>query len=358
MTPKTLLLAVLLALNGTLAQAEAPINTDVPACTAAGNVTPICGLLAPEDIELLPDGQHLLISQAGRAPDHADGGLFVLNLQTKAVQALPITAGHQPGWGDADCTEPFTQHAGHGLQLTRRKDGRWQLLLVNHQGREAVELFELQRQGDQYQAVWRGCVVNTTDGMYNDVAALPEGGFVATVMFTNDLLKEPAIFKAMASGRYPGHLVEWQADTGLKRLPQSEALFNNGVQVSADGRHVYFAAWVGQQIATYDRSLQHIVSTAAVPFYPDNLSRRADQTFLVTGIDDLRLYEACMGTPRAFCPTAFSVAVFDPATQQMTTLYRGAPGLLSGASVALQLGSKLYVGSYAGDRLLEIDLAK
>jgi hypothetical protein len=39
------------------------------------------------------------------------------------------------------------------------------------------------------------------------------------------------------------------------------------------------------------------------------------------------------------------------------TLYHAPPGILSAASVAVQLGNTLYVGSAMGDRLLEVDLS-
>ena len=83
----------------------------------------------------------------------------------------------------------------------------------------------------------------------------------------------------------------------MKRLPQSEAQFNNGVQVSRDGRFAYFNAWVGKQIVTYDRKAQRIVNTAGLSFYPDNLTMRTDQTLVAAGIDDLGVFEACMALP-------------------------------------------------------------
>jgi hypothetical protein len=55
------------------------------------------------------------------------------------------------------------------------------------------------------------------------------------------------------------------------------------------------------------------------------------------------------------CPIGFAVAAIDPDAMQVEPLYRGAPGLLPVASVALQLGNDLYVGAVSGERLLKID---
>src|ERR1700732_5523221 len=40
-----------------------PQNATPPPCVASNGITPICGVHAPEDIELLPDDRHLLISE-------------------------------------------------------------------------------------------------------------------------------------------------------------------------------------------------------------------------------------------------------------------------------------------------------
>ena len=45
------------------------------------------------------------------------------------------------GWGTPDCPgEPDKAFAPHGIHLSRRGDGRLQLLVVNHGGREAIEV--------------------------------------------------------------------------------------------------------------------------------------------------------------------------------------------------------------------------
>jgi hypothetical protein len=47
----------------------------------------------------------------------------------------------------------------------------------------------------------------------------------------------------------------------------------------------------------------------------------------------------------------------DPVTLALGSLYHAPAGILSGASVAVQVRNKLYIGSFMGDRLLEIDLS-
>jgi hypothetical protein len=91
-----------------------------------------------------------------------------------------------------------------------------------------------------------------------------------------------------------------------------------------------------------------------------NLTLDDRGALIATGIDDLddwRARTAAQGRiSRDKLP--FSIARIEPSTFDATPLFRGGPGLLEGgASVALLAGDALYVGSYAGDRLLKIESA-
>jgi hypothetical protein len=327
-----------------------------PSCSPAGNVTPICGLHAPEDLELLPDGKHLLVSQM---PDHANpnsGGLAVMDLATNRVQPLMIKNEFKAGWGETSCNSPLQKLGPHGIHLSKRPDGALQLLVVNHAERESIEMLELVSDGNSYSGVWRGCVVNATGGLHNDVAATPEGGFIATVMMDKTLRAKPDAINIMLSGADTGYLVEWTAAKGMVKLPNSESPFNNGVQVSRDGKFALFNAWTGKQVRQYERETQRVSAIIDLPFYPDNLTLRADGKLVVAGIDELGSWKNCVTTHSDFCMTGFAAAVIDPLTMKSTPLYHAAPGVLAGASVALQLKQTLYIGTYQGDRLLKVAL--
>jgi len=69
-------------------------------------------------------------------------------------------------------------------------------------------------------------------------------------------------------------------------------------------------------------------------------------------------WKACALAQSSFCGTGFTVATLNPDTMATTLLYHGAPGILAGASVGVQLDNALYVGSFMGDRVLKIALRK
>ena len=332
-------------------------NGTAPPCVASHGITPICGVHGPEDIEVLPDGKHLLVSELAGDFIHAvDPALLVVDLATDRVHALPMQSKPETGWGEDSCKAPPAHMGSHGIHLSKRDDGRMEVLAVNHVERESIEAIELMHNSSGYAGVWHGCVTHPT-GLFNDVAATGDGGFVATIMMEKSLNAQKDATEIILSGKDTGYLVEWHPGRSLVRLPNSEAPLNNGIQLSKDRRFIYFNAWSAGQVRKYDRQAQRVVKVVDVPFQPDNLSVRGDGTLLVTGIDDLRSWKACVLGHRAFCEMGFTVMTLDPDTWTTKLLYHGAPGILSGASVAVEVKDKLYVGTFMGDRLLKIDLA-
>ncbi|MFL9888838.1 hypothetical protein PQR66_37830 [Paraburkholderia agricolaris] len=337
--------------------AKTPSDTAPPSCNPVGAISPVCGVHGPEDIELTPDARHLVISELPEHFDHPARGLMLMDLTTDHVAPLSISSKFEVGWGDPTCTAPPAQIGSHGIHLSRRPDGRLELFVVNHAQRESIEALELIRDGAGYRAAWHGCVVNP-DGLMNGVSATYDGGFVATVMLDKATAARKDVLDVMASGADTGYLVEWHPGAGLVRLPNSEAPMNNGIQIlSSNPRFIYFNAWTGEQVRKYDRQTQRVTAFADLTFHPDNLRVRTDGKLIVTGIDELHSWKACTLARSAFCRTGFSAVTLDPDTMATALLFHGEPGVLAGASVGVQTGNTLYVGSFMGDRLLKIGLS-
>ncbi|MGE8144310.1 SMP-30/gluconolactonase/LRE family protein [Pseudomonas frederiksbergensis] len=350
-------LSLLLPVSNSAHATDAALSAAPRDCVTANDVIPICGLVGPEDVELLKDGQTLVVSELPAEFEHPHGpGLMLADLTNNTSRPLPIRIERETGWGVASClAPPAIGLSTHGIHLSTRTDGRTQLLVVNHSAGDSIQAFELVGDKGNYQAVWRGCAV-FNGGAFNDVAALPGGGFVATVMLDKDLIKDQNPLDVMLSGKNTGYLVEWHPETGFRRLPESEAALSNGVQVSQDGRYIYFTAWTSRQVERYDRSQHKVTGTAETAFYPDNISVQPDGSMLVTGIDDMAAFRNCTKAQGGFCSRllAFTVARFDAETMKITPYYHAAVGTLAGGSVALQVGGRLYMGTYTGDRLVSV----
>jgi len=70
-----------------------------------------------------------------------------------------------------------------------------------------------------YRAVWRGCVTNR-DGLFNDVAATGDGGFIATVMISKAAWDRPDLLDVMVSG--VDTIFSRVASSGADTVPNSE----------------------------------------------------------------------------------------------------------------------------------------
>ena len=272
-----------------VASASTYAAQEAPACAAGTGYTPICGMAPPEDLVLSPDAGFLFLSTTPGLANSHRSRLRTMDLVSHQVSDMFIEYQAEPGWGEVSCKASSATLGAHGIHLSTRVDGRSQLLVVNHNGREAVEFLEPVRDGNGWKAIWRGCVESQDDSMLNDVAATPDGGFVVTAMFSFSAMKADPHLEKLLDGRATGHLLAWKPTQGLRRLVASEAPGPNGVQVSQDGQSVWFSAWPGKGIWQYDLQQQKVVRKVTLDFLPDNLSWTMDGHLLTAGVPVCRM---------------------------------------------------------------------
>lgn len=332
-------------------------------CEGVPGIDVICGLQAPEDIEVLADDRYLLLSQFGGLQE-GPGDLVLFDRATRESTVLYPLAGALAGgagpWGDEHCPgEPGQALSPHGIHLSRRADGAWQLLVVNHGGRESVEFFELTNEAGRYTLSWRGCAVAPDDAFLNDVAALPDGGFLVTHMFDKSLAQDPEAVADAATGKLNGHVWEWQADSGFRIMPGSEMPMPNGIQVDASGERVYLNAYGAGAVLKLDRHSGEILARAEVPG-PDNSSWGLDGRLLVAShTGEITDFDACSNVGAGFCPLAYQIVALDPNNLDIELLFEhDGQSLMGAGTVAVQVGEALYIGSFAGDRMLRVSLPR
>src|SRR6202012_1289216 len=91
------------------------------------------------------------------------------------------------------------------------ENDRHLLYLVNHGGREAIEVFEIDMTADRRAVAWVGAILQAPTVWGNAVAALPDGGIVAT----NSLdLTDSTAFDRVYAGKVTGSLMEWHPGQG------------------------------------------------------------------------------------------------------------------------------------------------
>ncbi len=320
-------------------------------CGQQGDVEIICGTRSPEDFEITPDSRYLIVANFGQSADD-DSPLDLFEIATKQFTPLPIESRKLPGWGEPSCTSSIGNRVTpHGLSLSPREignghHGEWQLYVVNHNVRESMEMYQLVPSGDSWKLVWHGCVLAGKG--YNDVSARPDGSFVAT--------RPQAIQKEgqnLFGGEPTGNVGRWSEAEGESVLAGSEYGYPNGVLVSEDGRYAYISAWTTRGVHKYDLDAGREVGATELSFMPDNLTWTHDGKLLAAGVQGIN--GNCPQGSNTPCIQGIGVAEIDPGTMQVTDLFdsAGRP-LISGASVAFQVGNDIYIGSFQGDRILRI----
>ncbi len=335
------------------------------AYTDKGPLHPIYGLHAPEDMEPLPGG-HLLVSEVNvtvSATGAAWGPSQLSRLRVadgkieKLYPPLPGKAAKTGGrpWGDPACPgEIGPALSPIGISLSRRSDGHWQLLVVNHGGRESVEMFELVG-GKRLE--WRGCAVAPAGSMMNDVAALPDGSFVATNMVDATHPEIAANFMDYVKrGENTGFVWSWSAATGYKAVPGSEGALPNGIVTDKEGKYFYYAVMgPGSEVRKVELATGRRIGAAKVA-NPDNLSWDGHR-ILAAGMDHMFDNGSCeAGADK--CPRPSHVAAIDPDTLTAETLFTQDGSLQDGVSVAVRMGQRLYIGAITGDRIISAPLPK
>ena len=332
----------------------------ITSCEPVGDARPVCRFHNPEDLALLPHAHALVVSQLGSVDGSKPGSLVFFDLATDAVSpAFPPPAAApllpQPGSPQPGCPgPPGPGFDPHGIDLAQRPDGASELLVVNHGGRESIELFAVDDVQGAPALVWRGCVLAPPDALLNDVAALPDGGFVTTKSLSR---AHPNLGFLLALLRIPsGAVYEWQPDSGFRELPGTRGAFPNGIAVSRDGKTLFVDEWLSDEVRKIDRKSGALLGSADIAS-PDNLNWSSDGHLLVASHNAPLLdILACGDLARGQCPFYFSVVALEPERMEPDSIYENGGPPMGGGTSALRVGDEIVIGSFAGDRLLRVTL--
>jgi hypothetical protein len=338
-----------------------PITT----CDSRGGVTPLCGWQNPEDLVALPGGRFIVGSEYGGMEGEAPGRLALLDLTTDARSVLwdgreqAAAAPTPASWGDERCPgAPDGSFSPHGIDLVQRADGTLALLAVQHGGRESVELFSLDTEGDVPTLTWRGCAIAPPGAMLNDVAGRADGSFFVTHMMDKNGFGGPMVgyMRASLTGANSGHAWRWTPEDGFDIQPGTEGPVPNGIALSADERTL-FVAYSGQgELRRVDVGAGEATGRATLEPL-DNVTVAPDGRLIVA---EARASAAegmsCMELEAGQCAIAFAIVAVDPATLAHEALYIGGPGTPSGAGTVGRLldDGTLLIGTFAGDRILRV----
>ena len=352
MNVRSLLVALALATCAVLAG-----GTQGPDCAPDGDIKFICGTLNPEDLVAVPGSDWVVVSGMN------GGGIHLANTRDhRALRVFPSPSVENTldSRTYASCPGPLEPSAwekvsAHGLNLRPGRGGVHTLYLVHHGVRESIEVFELDAKPKTPTLKWVGCAVAPDSVLMNSVAPLPREGFVVTNPYRRTLPK--ARDRAIA-GFDSGELWEWHSTTGWTIVPGTEARGPNGIEVSKDGRWLYVNLWPARQVARISRGQTPVKRDVIdVTFHPDNIRWQTDGSLLVAGHHgpSVERVTACLGKQ---CPDASGrVARLNPETMKLQEIVNyPSTAVFAGATVALQVGKEIWIGTARGDRVARYPL--
>ena len=346
-------LAVFFALPLLAACGGAP---QITSCEPADGITPDCRFQNPEDLVVSPQGQFILVSQMGDMEGDLPGSLVAFAPATGEVQPLfPATDSVQAtqGWGETACSPP-ERFSPHGIHLEQLDSGAHALYVINHAARESVEMFEVLEDEQSLELVWRGCVLAPEHGYFNDLVVLRNGDFWVSQMFPRDANVIWAALRMQFTDYAPGYAYHWSPGGGFERLPGTDAKFANGIEKSADERHVFLNSYFGDELIKVDTVTGTRLGSVSVAS-PDNLSWSPSGELLVASHHaSIPEMLACMDIDEGNCGFRFQIVAVNPETLDARVLldHEGPP--MGAATVALPFGDSVYLGTFAGDRISRV----
>ena len=313
--------------------AQPPPAVPQPACSPGPSV--VCGQQGPED--LVSIGTGWVAASAMAAP----GGVMVVRTRDRmpftVYPAASARTRHDrqtypecPGPPDP---QSFTTH---GLYAEPGAGPIYKLFVVGHGARESIEIFELDTRPEAPIATWLGCAVAPEPIGLNSVRGLPDGGFITTNFLPRDSSREAT--QRMREGERNGELWEWHTASGWQKVPGSEAAGANGLELSADGRTLYVAAWGTQSFFRFSRGTTP-PQRDEVPlgFRVDNIHWARDGSLFAVG-------QAQQG---------WKAVKIDPSTLAVREVLVEADSPEFNAGTALaEVGDTLWVGSFRGNRIV------
>ena len=341
----------------------------IEGCQSDDTLTVYCDFQNPEDLAVLPDGRHILVSEFGAiiplSPVNVRGNLSLLDTTDGTKKNIEIEMSDNV-WGDPECERENMILSPHGIDINQRLDGSYQLAIVNHMPTETIELFELIEINDAWSLRWKGCVDAPEHGYFNDVALMSNGSFYVSQMYDKNIsLLMLAVLDTTKEDT--GYVYHWTRQNGFERLINTDGAFPNGVELSNDESNLFINYAFGNKISKYNLSSKTIEASFNMNGIPDNITIDGDYLWVGTqdysGLDSLiycgvfakDTFEDPMINQ---CPLPFAAYHLKQSDLSLVNSYKYSNTVMGTVTVALSVNGQLYFGTYHGDRIASVDLSK
>lgn len=309
-------------------------------CTPEAELKFLCGMQSPEDLIALPGNRWIVASGMAKK-----SGLHLINAETKAWERLLAPPG-------AKMKQPFqacpSQLASDDLEIhgiSFRVNGKQggTLYAVNHGTRESIEVFEVNMGSSKPTITWAGCVPMPKKLAGNSVVATKNGTLYTTVMIEPGFTLQDSF-----DNRATGAIYKWMpGDSGFKRLPDTEMIGNNAVEISKDEKVLYAGDLRGITTFEISTSLKRLARLDLKDAVADNLHWVNGRLIL----GGQRTDAGCTpGIP--ICVSGYVAIELDPISLSPKMLAKGSINKsFAGTSAATIVGDTLWLGSFLENKV-------
>ena len=334
--PATALL-ISLAMARPAGAQTAPVSRPTD-CEAADGIAYICDQKGTEDLVRVPGSNWVIASWV-------KGGIGAINTRTRQTYALypDIKVAEMPNrklYGDCPGPPDAGQKAlfmTAGIAVRTGKRGIHTLYATHFTWKRGIDVFTLDVRPKVPKLTWNGCV-DVPDGVGIDaLVPIANNGFIIT-NWAKPGPDFPAERRRIEAGVVNGELWQWAPGKGWKIVPGSRMSGPNGLEISADKRTLYVAAWGSKELVRMTRTAVPKVARIAFDFRPDNVRWAPDGALLIAGPNPATggTGVARIDPHRLRTLSSFSL----PTTTQWGT-----------GSTALQVGKDLWIAAFRSDRI-------
>ncbi|CDO35913.1 hypothetical protein [Novosphingobium sp. KN65.2] len=327
----------------------------LPAQSASGRPSPFeaaepIALPNVEDMAVLPGGRWLIASSM--SSDDVKPALYAVETATARFEQLyPDNGATSPAASPlrassaarSACPAELAsgEFSGHGISYRPTSDRGGELYVVNHGGRESIEIFDIELPpavGAAPKLRWKDCIAAPAGTVGNGVAWTRDGRIYATVT--------PLVNGMPRTGdvRY------WTASAGWTSLPGSAAEVPTGIAIAPDGGKIYVSSFPTRKVIELTPGKIPARREVGVTFGADNLSVAKDGAILVGGLDGkpADIMRSCPGSNSPTCRFTGYVARIDPTSLTVTCTLSLGPTV---TTTATQVGELLWFGSSRAPRI-------
>ena len=322
---------------------------DISKCESDESMTVICGFQNPEDIVLTPDEKFLFISEFGGIAPYGEttSGSFALLDLSNNQKIIPEITIDKNIWGEASCSRSEADAYGpHGIDIVQRDNGTYQIGVINHFPYESVEMFELSKNTESWELIWKGCIAVPEDLYFNDIGLKADGSFYASHMYRRDITENEWLINSLFKSN-SGHVVIWK-DGDFIKVPNTEGSGPNGILLDEESDLLYISYNQGDKISIFDLS----TNTMGVDYFvqsPDNI-HIGKSSLWVTSLDfQANDFGDC--SEKVACSLPFSIHELDQKTLKLKNKTSFSKTVFGLPTVAVPIDEMIYLGSFHSDRM-------